>query len=100
LPPRLRVSYRRGGERLRGHAGRIVLKDLLQTSGLAPWQRPTVPLLGDGERIIAIADLWLDPAIRAPAGGASAAAAAGAGAAQGAPAVSERGRFRWRTAAH
>lgn len=85
LPAQLRVSYRRGGERLRGHAGRIVLKDLLQASGLTPWQRPTVPLLGDGERILAIADLWLDPAIRVRGR---------------APAAEERGRFRWRAPAH
>lgn len=89
LPARLRVSYRRGGERLQGLAGRIALKDLMQTQGLAPWKRATVPLLGDGERIIAVADLWLDPDYRV--GGSAAASREGEGL---------RGRFRWRTEAH
>ena len=109
LPARLTVSYRRGGERLQSAGGRVALKDLLQAQGLPPWQRATVPLLGDGERIIAIADLWVDPAFRAANGAASGAARGrgtrgrGAGAsgarAGGAPAA-ERGRFRWHTRAH
>lgn len=84
LPARLSVGYRRGGERLRGAAGRVALKDLLQAQGLPPWQRASVPLLCAGERLIAIADLWVDPAFRAPNGAASGAAHA-----------LERGRLRW-----
>jgi tRNA(Ile)-lysidine synthase len=84
LPAQLTVSYRRGGERLQSAAGRLALKDLLQAEGLPPWQRGTVPLLGDGERIIAIADLWVDPAFRAANGVAS----------------SRRGRLRWRARPH
>lgn len=85
LPPRLRVSFRQGGERLHTAHGRVALKTLLQAQGLTPWERAAVPLIGDGERIIAVADLWVDPAYRA--GTDSAAATAGAAGA---------GRFRWR----
>ncbi|HTT03993.1 MAG TPA: tRNA lysidine(34) synthetase TilS [Steroidobacteraceae bacterium] len=88
LPARLTVGYRRGGERLRAAVGRVALKDLLQAQGLPPWQRATVPLLCDGERLIAIADLWVDPAFRAPNGVAAGAAHAG-----------ERARLRWRVPA-
>jgi tRNA(Ile)-lysidine synthase len=70
LPGRLQVSFRQGGERLRTHIGRAPLKDLLRTEGLAPWERGAVPLIGDGERIIAVADLWLDPDYRTSGGGA------------------------------
>jgi tRNA(Ile)-lysidine synthase len=76
LPPRLRVSFRHGGERLHTAQGRAALKTLLQAQGLTPWERAAVPLIGDGERIIAVADLWLDPDYRAGTG--------------------EAGRFRWR----
>jgi tRNA(Ile)-lysidine synthase len=97
LPPRLQVTFRRGGERLRAGNAHRQLKALLQAQGLAPWERAAVPLIADGERIIAVAGLWLDPAYRAGsaavgagAGGADASAAAAGGAA------GERGRFRWR----
>ncbi len=86
LPARLTVSFRRGGERLQGAEGRIALKDLLQTQGLAPWERAAVPLLGDGERIIAVADLWVAPAFRARATAPTSRPA--------------RGRFRWHAPAH
>jgi tRNA(Ile)-lysidine synthase len=61
LPGVLSVRYRRGGERLRGAQGAMPLKDLLQTRGLAPWQRSRVPLLMHDEHIVAVADLWLAP---------------------------------------
>ena len=83
LPEALQVRFRQGGERLAGGPGRIALKDLLQAQGLAPWERREVPLIGDGERIFAVADFWLDPAYRVGAAAVSAA---------------ERGRFRWRRA--
>ena len=79
LPRLLSVHQRRGGERLHASAGRVALKDVLQVQGLAPWERAAVPLIMHSGRIIAVADLWLDPAYRA----------AGA-------AALERGRFRWR----
>lgn len=84
LPAQLSVGYRRGGERLHGSAGTVALKDLLHSQGLAPWERAAVPLIGDGERIIAIADLWLDPAFGTQGGAAP-------------PSRRARGRFRWRT---
>jgi len=79
LPCPLRVEFRRGGERLHAAHGRVVLKDLLQSQGIAPWLRGSVPLLRAGGRIVAVADLWLDAAYR-PASDAATA----------------RGRFRWR----
>jgi tRNA(Ile)-lysidine synthase len=79
LPCPLRVDFRHGGERLREAQGRLPLKDLLQSRGIAPWERVTVPLLRDRGRIIAVADLWLDAAYRAD--GRSGA---------------RRGRLRWR----
>lgn len=94
LPARLQVSYRCGGERVQGHEGHIALKDLLQVHGLAPWERAAVPLLGDGKRIIAVADLWLDPAFRARAGAGVVATTASR------RTQSVRGRFRWRAPAH
>jgi tRNA(Ile)-lysidine synthase len=79
LPCPLRVGFRRGGERMRSTRGRLALKDLLQSQGIAPWERAEVPLVQEGTRIVAVADLWVDAAYRA----ASRAAA-------------ERARFRWR----
>lgn len=87
LPPRLQVSFRRGGERLRKSVGRAPLKELLRSEGLAPWERAGVPLIGHGERIIAVADLWLDEEYRAEKLAAAAPAPPGRRAA--------RGRFRW-----
>jgi tRNA(Ile)-lysidine synthase len=79
LPCPLHVAFRRGGERMRSTPGRLALKDLLQSQSIAPWERAQVPLVQEGTRIVAVADLWLDASYRA-AGRAAAA----------------RGRFRWR----
>jgi tRNA(Ile)-lysidine synthase len=80
LPALLDVRFRTGGERLRAsHGGHIALKDLLQAKHLAPWERAAVPLVMHAQRIVAVADLWLDPSF----------AAAGSQ-------DSDRGRFRWR----
>ncbi len=92
LPAELQVSFRRGGERLRKSAGRAPLKELLRAEGLAPWERPGVPLIGDGERIIAVADLWLDPDYRVSGGAAGGDSGEHPASAHGAT----RGRFRWR----
>jgi tRNA(Ile)-lysidine synthase len=81
LPRVLSVRARRGGERLRGAQGRQALKGLLQAQGVAPWERTAVPLIEHRGSIIAVADLWLDPAYRARD-----------------PAATGRGRFRWRRA--
>jgi len=91
LPCPLRVEFRRGGERLRDAHGRVPLKDLLQSHGIAPWQRSAVPLLRARDRIVAVADLWLEPTYRAREGTADA-----TGVARGA---SARGRLRWRRGA-
>ena len=65
LPNRLRVAFRRGGERLQAAHGRVPLKDLLQLHDIVPWQRSAVPLLLRGSRIVAVADLWLAEPFRA-----------------------------------
>lgn len=51
----LQVRARRGGERLRlpGRAHTRPLKHLLQESALPPWRRPMLPLLWDGEELLA-----------------------------------------------
>ncbi len=85
LPCPLRVEFRRGGERLQEAHGRVPLKDLLQSHGIAPWQRGAVPLLRAGNRIVAVADLWLEPGYRASSNAAGPARDASA-----------RGRLRWR----
>jgi tRNA(Ile)-lysidine synthase len=82
LPAQLTVCFRQGGERLRAHHGGAALKDLLQQAGIAPWQRSRVPLVMHAERIIAVADLWVDPAYRV----------------SGDDAPPDRGRLRWRRA--
>jgi tRNA(Ile)-lysidine synthase len=85
LPPLLAVCYRKGGERLQAARSRVALKDLLQRQAVAPWQRASVPLVvqqaTQARKIIAVADLWLDPFY---------------GTSNASP--SERGRFRWRRA--
>jgi len=88
LPRRLGVRFRRGGEQLASVTHRLGLKDLLQAQRLTPWERASVPLVMHGERIIAVADRWLDPAYAA---GAARPAKAGS---RSVP--SARGRFRWR----
>lgn len=66
LPPRridppLRVTYRRGGERLKpaGAAHTRELRLLLQEVGVPPWQRARLPLLWQGEVLLAVGDLLL-----------------------------------------
>ncbi|MFT5720043.1 MAG: tRNA(Ile)-lysidine synthase [Motiliproteus sp.] len=58
---RLQVRLRQGGERIQlpGRVGSRSLKKLLQQQGLAPWQRSQLPLIYAGERLLAVADLWL-----------------------------------------
>ncbi len=58
---RLRVDWRRGGERCRprGRSGSNSLKKLLQEHGVPPWWRDRVPLLYLGEELLAVGDLWL-----------------------------------------
>jgi len=57
----LAVRFRAGGESLRpaGDAHQRTLKQLWQGFGLVPWMRGHVPLLYAGNRLVAVADLWL-----------------------------------------
>ena len=58
-PEQACVRYRQGGERVRlpGREGTRALKGLLQEWGVVPWMRECLPLLCQGEQIVAIADL-------------------------------------------
>ncbi|MBW7931675.1 MAG: tRNA lysidine(34) synthetase TilS [Gammaproteobacteria bacterium] len=57
----LTLRYRQGGECLRpaGGSGHRALKKLLQEAGIVPWMRAHIPLLYAGERLVAVADLWI-----------------------------------------
>ena len=58
----LTVRFRAGGERVRlqrtGH--RQALKKLFQASGILPWMREHVPLVYCADRLLAVADLWVE----------------------------------------
>lgn len=65
LTSALRVSSRRGGERLRpaGRAHTRELRHLLQEDGVPPWLRRRLPLVHDGEgALLAVADRYLSDA--------------------------------------
>lgn len=57
----LQVRYRQGGEaiRLAERDCTHKLKKLLQQEGVLPWMRARLPLLYAGDRLIAVADLWV-----------------------------------------
>lgn len=57
----LTVRYRQGGEALRPHGDCHTreLRDLFQRAGVPPWERPRIPLLEAGGRLVAVADKWL-----------------------------------------
>jgi tRNA(Ile)-lysidine synthase len=67
LPRTVIVRPRRGGERLRPRPGgpTRALKSLLRESRLAHVERGRLPLLFDGEHLIAAADLWVDARVQA-----------------------------------
>jgi tRNA(Ile)-lysidine synthase len=67
LPAQLTVRPRRGGERLRPRRGgpERTLKSLLQGGRIAQSERERVPLLFDGDRLLAVADLWIDAQVQA-----------------------------------
>jgi tRNA(Ile)-lysidine synthase len=60
----LRVRFRRGGERIKpvGDAHTRELRDLLQGAGIPPWQRKRIPLVFDGDELLAAGDLWINAA--------------------------------------
>ena len=57
----VQVAFRRGGERCRpaGRRHHHVLKKLLQEQGVPPWERRRLPLIYLGERLAAVAGLWV-----------------------------------------
>jgi tRNA(Ile)-lysidine synthase len=63
----LTVRTRRGGERLRPVRGgaRRILKSLLQEARVPRSRRPRLPLVFAGDRLIAVAGLWLDESVQA-----------------------------------
>ena len=67
LAPTLTLRARRGGERLRPVRGgaRRTLKSLLQEAHVPVGQRAQLPLIFNGERLVAAADLWLDESVQA-----------------------------------
>ena len=71
LPELLTVRFRQGGERLAMPYGHGSLKHLLQERRVPPWLRARVPLIYAGERLVAVADLWSDPALAAGRGAAA-----------------------------
>ena len=70
LPPRLAVTWRRGGERLRLRRGgpSRALKSLLREAHVPLAERARLPLIFADGALIAAADLWIDESVRAPAG--------------------------------
>jgi tRNA(Ile)-lysidine synthase len=70
LPETLTIRTRRGGERLRPRVeGRTrALKALLQEEKIPVHARSELPLVFAAERLIAVADLWLDASVQASAG--------------------------------
>ncbi|MDR2874800.1 MAG: tRNA lysidine(34) synthetase TilS [Methylobacillus sp.] len=56
IPDQLEIRARSGGERFRPDAARPTrsLRNLLQESGIPPWQRDALPLIYAGERLAAI----------------------------------------------
>jgi tRNA(Ile)-lysidine synthase len=55
------IKPRAGGEEFRpqGQAHTRKLKKLLQERGVVPWMRDRLPLVYAGDRLVAVADLWL-----------------------------------------
>jgi tRNA(Ile)-lysidine synthase len=69
LPEMLSVQPRRGGEALRPAPGARTrkLKALLQEAKVPPAQRESLPLLYANDKLIAVADRWLDASVQASA---------------------------------
>ena len=61
-PLQLSLCFRSGGEKLRlpKHKHHISLKQLCQKNRVLPWMRSRIPLLFDGDVLVAIGDLWLN----------------------------------------
>ena len=61
LPNQLEVRFRDGGERIRlpNEKHHRALKKLLQESAVLPWWRECLPLVYAGDKLVAVADLWV-----------------------------------------
>ncbi|MDX1405257.1 MAG: tRNA lysidine(34) synthetase TilS [Woeseiaceae bacterium] len=57
----LTVRYRGGGEQIRPSGGGRTrkVKKLMQQEGVVPWMRERLPLLYAGDKLVAVADLWV-----------------------------------------
>ena len=68
----LTLRRRRGGEEIRpaGQRHTRKLKKLLHEAGVLPWWRDRVPLVYSGDRLVAVADLWLAAEASEPGGSA------------------------------
>lgn len=69
-PFSLSVRFRRGGERAQPseRARSQTLKKLFQEHGVPPWERDRLPLLYAGDRLAAVANLWICRGFEAEAG--------------------------------
>ena len=69
LPESVSIRWREGGERIRPRRGgpRRALKSLLQEARLPLALRASVPLIFDGDTLLAVGELWLDESIQATA---------------------------------
>jgi len=58
----LTIRYRDGGEEMRisGEGRTRKLKKLLQEQGVLPWMRHRLPLLYAGDKLVAVANLWVE----------------------------------------
>ena len=67
LTSSLTVRWRQGGERLAVSAGRPrrALKSLLQEARVPVGERALLPLVFAGDRLVAVADLWIDESVQA-----------------------------------
>ncbi len=59
-PRPLTIRWRSGGEKIQLQAGegRRAVKELLRDARVVPWMRECIPLLYDGDLLVAVADLW------------------------------------------
>lgn len=66
----LDITFRSGGERLRPEPGgrTRTLKHLCQEAGIPPWVRARLPLVYVEDKLVAVADRWIDADWRAGAG--------------------------------
>ena len=57
----LQIRFRQGGEQIQpaGHPHHQRLKQLFLQAGIPPWQRDKIPLIYDGDTLIAVAGYWL-----------------------------------------